>query len=168
MGTRPCVGTVLYRLWPDGTSYTERYWRVAFTSRPSLWTSLDFANVDKARTYIQHSKCSPLEITVVRNYAGDPYFHEIFTLMAPHIRRLKSLTVHGHSLPSAPESLGDRAPLFEKLDISVAVFVPPTLDSTLFKGDLSSLRKLSLCGIITPLPCNNLLISQRSNLHLAF
>ena len=41
-----------------------RSWRDVFISRSSLWTRLDFTNVDKTRTYIHRSKSSPLEINL--------------------------------------------------------------------------------------------------------
>lgn len=39
-----------------------RGWRTIFTSRPSLWSSLDCTNVDMTRTYIERSKAAPLEL----------------------------------------------------------------------------------------------------------
>lgn len=134
-----------------------RTWRVVFISRSSLWTNLDFVNVDKARTYIQRSKSSPLEIFLDGHRAGNTYFHETFALAAPHIRRFKSLAIRGHSLTSVLEHFSDQAPLPEKLDIGIAALDPPTLQNALFNGDLSPWRGLTLGGVVTSLPWSNLL-----------
>ena len=59
-------------------------------------------------------------------------------------------------MPDAIGHLYCHAPLLEELDIVLTSTYAPVLDSALFEGDLSSLRELSLSGVITRLPWNNL------------
>jgi len=47
-------------------------------------------------------------------------------------------------------------PSSSDVDISLTCPHPPVLDSALFNGDFSSLRGLTLGGVITPLPWSNL------------
>ena len=132
-----------------------RSWRNAFISRSSLWTRLDFTNVDKTRTYLRRSKSSPLELYLERNKSST-YLNNAFFLAAPHIHRLKSLTIHGDVLPDAIRHFYCHAPRLEKLDINLSCLRAPAFDSALFKGDLSSLRELSLVGVVRSLPWNGL------------
>ena len=132
-----------------------RGWREMLISRSSLWTQLDFANVDKTRTYIQRSKSSPLEIHLGRD-EDDTYLDDALFLATPHVPRLKSLTIYMDALPAAIRYFYRRAPLLEVLDISLTCPHPPVLNRTLFNGDLSSLRKLTLGGVITRLPWRNM------------
>jgi len=130
-------------------------WRDMFISRSSLWTQLDFMNDDKTRTYIQRSKSSPLEI-YLESSEENPYLDDTFFLVIPHHFRLKSLTIRADDLPEAIGILDCHAPLLQVLDISLTCPHPPVLDSALFNGDFSSLRELTLGGVITPLPWSNL------------
>ncbi|KAF9780829.1 hypothetical protein BJ322DRAFT_284954 [Thelephora terrestris] len=132
-----------------------RGWRELFTTRSSLWTQLDFRNVEKTRAYIQRSKYSPLELSL-KNCDGASYTDEATSLMVPHIHRLKSLTVFAKILPEVFEHCFCAAPLLEELDICVAGSRDPVLDSALFNGDLSTLRVLSLYGVTTHLPWRTL------------
>ena len=132
-----------------------RSWRDVFISRPSLWTRLDFTNVDKTRTYIHRSKSSPLEINLDQ-HQENPYLDDAVLLVIPHIRRLKSLTIYAEVIPDVIKHFSCHAPLLEKLDVDLTDFHTPTFDYPLFKGDLSSLRELSLRGYITLKPWNNL------------
>jgi hypothetical protein len=132
-----------------------RGWRDMFISRSSLWTQLDCTNVDKTRTYIQRSKSSPLEIFLEED-EDDTYLDGAFLLVAPHIHRIRSLTIWADAMPDAIGHLYHHAPLLEELDIDLRCARAPVLDSTLFDGDLSSLRELSLSGVITSLPWNNM------------
>ena len=132
-----------------------RSWREIFVSRPSLWTDLDFWNTDKTRVYIERSKCVPLEI-----YLEPPYLEGAFLLAIPHIHRLKALWVSGGStdvLPVLVEHFSCPLPLLDELEIDFSdggYF--PTLPHQLFNGNISSLRKLTLMGVITPLPWRDL------------
>ena len=132
-----------------------RGWRMIFVSRPSLWSHLDCRNIDKTRAYIDRSKATPLEI-YLGDYPGKPYTKEAFLLAAPHIGRLRNLTIFTEDIPDVINYFFCRTPLLEEL--SVTVFSPPvlTLSSAFLDGDLSSLRKLSLRGVITHLPCKNM------------
>ena len=132
-----------------------RGWRDTFTSRSSLWTQLQFKSVDKTLTYLQRSQTSPLDVSF--GYEGFNY--EAFSLMIPHIPRLKSLTIFAEVFPSVIEHFRCHTPLLEMLDIRVSPHPlkgSNTFDNTLFNGDLSSLRKLHLRGVITELPWKNL------------
>ena len=132
-----------------------RDWRNTLISRSSLWTRLDCTNVEKTRTYIQRSRSSPLEIFLEKD-EDDTYLDDAFSLVTPHIHRIKSLIICADALPDAIEYFYCHTPLLEELDIDLACIQAPVLDSTLFDGDLSSLRKLSLSGVITHLPWKTL------------
>ena len=112
-------------------------------------------NVDKTRTYIQRSKSSPLELSL-KNREGASYLDEAALLVVPHIRRLKSLTVHANVLPSVLRNCCCHAPPLEKLGVCVAGPKNPVLDSAPPNGDLSSLGTLCVRGVITHLPWRNL------------
>ena len=129
-----------------------RGWRDVLISRPSLWTRLDFENVDKTHTYIQRSQNSPLELYLGKYEVAN----DAFALVIPHIRRTKSLTIRGNGLPSALTHFLCHAPSLEKLDINICTVTEPVLDDALFNGDLSSLRVLRLENVVTNLPWKNL------------
>ena len=129
-----------------------RSWRDTFTSRSSLWARLDFANVDKTRTYIQRSQSSPLKL----HLADDKVIDDAFALVIPHIHRLKSLIADAYALSGVLEHFCCHAPLLGKLDVYNSAAREPALDSELFGGDLSSLRELRLHGVTTHLPWNDL------------
>ena len=112
-------------------------------------------DIEKTRTYIQRSESSPLEIFLEKN-GDDGYLDDAFALVIPHIHRTKSLTIHADVLPAAVRYFSCRTPLLEKLDIRLKCTDAPILDDTLFDRDLSSLRELSLSGVITHLPWKNL------------
>jgi len=63
-----------------------RTWRRLFTSRPSLWTRLDFANMDKTRTYIERFGSSPLE-AIIQNNENKVYLEDALLLEIPHTKR---------------------------------------------------------------------------------
>ena len=129
-----------------------RYWRNIFISRPSLWTRLDFKNIDKTRTYIQRSQSFPLKLILGYYEVSD----DVFGPMVPHVHRLKSLTIDTKRLPRVLQHFRCPTPLLEKLNIRIDVPYGVTLDGTLFNGDLSSLHELHLGGVITDLPWKNL------------
>ena len=131
-----------------------RSWREIFISRPSLWTCLDFWNTDKTRAYTERSKCVPLKI-----YLQPPYEEGAFLLAIPHIHRLKTLLVSGNPaqvIPVLAEHFSRPFPLLDKLKICFRFDQVPTLPGGLFDGGLSSLRELTLTGVITALPWRNL------------
>ena len=129
-------------------------WRDVLTSRSSLWTQLDFADVDKIQTYIQRSKSSPLYIRL-EHIDDSTYLEEVFSPVIPHVRRLKSLAVRANILPLFLAHLRCHAPLLEELRIHNTSFNATSLDDALH-GNLSSLRELNLIGFATRLPWRNL------------
>ena len=129
-----------------------RSWRDTFIFRPSLWTQPDFKNIDKTRAYIQRSQSSPLKLCLGDDKAIDDAYH----LIIPHLSRVKSLTVDARALPDVLGHFRCDAPLLETLHIKITFEHDPVLDDALFNGKLSSLRELSLEGVITHLPWKNL------------
>ena len=143
-------------------SHVCRRWRNVLLSRSSLWTRLDFVNIDKTQTYIQRLGSSPPRI-----YLRDPGLEdEQFAPIIPHIPRLKSLAVIG-CYPNFMEHFRCRAPLLEKLVIHVCEIYAVVVDDTLFGGDFSSLRKLVLCGVTISFPWKNLGNLQVADLDLS-
>jgi len=135
-----------------------RGWRDVFTSCSSLWTRLDLKDVEKTRTYIQRSQSSPLEIFLEKSDEPN-YPDDAFSLVVPHLRRLKSLAIDADVLPDVLRHFCCQAPLLEELNIFLYDDdYNQILDSALFGGDLSSLCKLTLNGAITimHLPWNNM------------
>jgi len=145
----------------DGASlkltHVSCYWREVFVSCPLLWTRLNCKNLEKTRAYVERSKTSPLEIHP--NGLGATHYHEEVLLLAvPHVDRVKTLTVSDwQSTLSAmivrtlAENFSRPIPLLEKLKLNFVCYPPITLPDTLFDGELSSLRKLRLAGVLTPL-----------------
>ena len=121
-------------------------------NRSSLWTRIHLTSIDKTHTFIQCSRSSPLDLYL----KGDKAIDDAFTLIIPHIGRVRSLTINGKTLPTALEHFHCNTPLLEKLDIEVTVDGGARLDGALFNGDLSSLRELRLCGVETRLSQTNL------------
>ena len=134
-------------------------WRDAFTSRSSLWTRLHFTNVDKTRTYIQRSRTSPLNI-FLHKAKGASYLDDAFSLVIPHIRRIKLLIVYAETLPSILTHFHCHIPLLEGLAIvkvdTENAGTDDVLDGAFCGGDLSSLHKLHMYGVTTQLPWKNL------------
>jgi len=136
-----------------------RGWRELFTSHPSLWTRLDFTNVDKTRAYIERSRSLPLDVVVCKSEYNDNYCLEDALLLAvPHIKRFKSLTISGTSDPlqHLTKHLTLPAPFLRELTIDLYCDSTPVLNSALFNGVLLSLRTLTLGGVVTHLPWKNL------------
>ena len=140
-----------------------RGWRNTFTSCSSLWTRLDCMDVDKTHTYIQRSQYSPLEICLT-DIEDTEYLDDAFSLVVPHLHRLKSLAIYADSLPEDLSHFRCRAPLLEELEIHLYYRENPVLDSMLFDGDLSSLRELTLSRVLTHLPWNNMANLRALNL----
>lgn len=137
-------------------------WREIFISRSSLWTCLDFKNVDKTRTYIHRSGHSPLDLSL-EDRESRPYLDDAFSLVIPQIHRLRSLTVCANDSGPILKHFHSRAPLLQELHIQLPSH-RQILDSNLFDGDFSSLRKLCLSGIKTQLPWNNMVNLRVFNL----
>ena len=128
-----------------------RGWRNLFTSRSLLWTELAFANIDKTGAYIERSKFSPSKIILKTRGNDGRVLADLFSLVIPHIHRVKSLTIYGETFPNVIGYFRHRVPFLEELNISVFHDHEPALDDSLFNGDLS-LRQLILSGIVIRLP----------------
>ena len=134
-------------------------WRELLVAHPLLWTRMDCANIDKTRVYIERSKSSPLEISLSFFKRGKAtYLEDAFHLVVPHISRLKYFSITGKKnlLENITPHLSCSIPLLRGLSIDLFGYPATTLQGTLFSGDLSSLRTLSLTGVITHLPWDNL------------
>ena len=134
-------------------------WRELFISRSSLWAFLDCTRVEKTRVYIERSKSSPLEVNL-EGAEDDAYCENALLLAAPHINRLGSFIIRGPSsiLADLTKHFTRPTPLLKKLKIDIAFDRnrAPDFPGTLFNGDLSSLRSLSISGFTTNLPWGNL------------
>jgi len=135
-----------------------RVWRELLVAHPLLWTRLDCANTDKTRVYIKRSRSLPLEISLSFERAKASYREDAFLLVVPHIGRLKSFSIVGgeNPLENLTPHLSCPIPLLRALSINLICHPAPVLEGTLLNGDLSSLRTLSLAGVITHLPWENL------------
>ena len=133
-----------------------RGWREVFTSHPSLWTRLDFTNIEKTHTYIKRSRSLPLEVTIC-NTKAESSLEEALLLAIPHIKRFKSLTIVGTSDPlqNLTKHLTLPAPFLKEVTIDFIGENAPALDNKLLDGDLSSVRTLNLGGVVTNLPWKN-------------
>jgi len=137
-----------------------RAWREVFISRSSLWTDLNCANLNKAGVYLKRSKPLPINLSLDRDSCLSPY-DPIFYIIDHAIGRLRSLSINGtpENLRGIITHLPHPAPLLEKLSIhggcDRAPHRNPVLRSTLFDGDLSSLRELHLEYVRTQLPWRN-------------
>ena len=139
------------------STHVCRSWREIFISRSSLWTNLNFMDVEKTRTYIQRSRSSSLNISL-QNTDDITYLDDAFSLVIPHISRLQSLAIHGDVSPDVLSYFCCPAPRLEKLDICIT---PPDLefpifDGSSFNGELPSLREFSLSGVVTDLGWRNM------------
>ena len=133
-----------------------RSWREIFISRASLWTFLNCTSFDKTNTYIQRSKGSPLEISLVPPQY--PHHLKARNLILPLTHRFKTLKLFGLSrhFLEPTQHFCSPAPLLEKLDIQLYGDPHAVIENTIFGGNLSSLRELRLCGILTDLPWQNM------------
>ena len=131
-------------------------WRDVLISCSSLWTTLDLVNVEKTRTYIERSKASPLRIHLYEDRDdGANYLYDAFSLVIPHIPRLKSLVIDADVFPDILEHFRCHVPFLERLSVDIAARYLDR-DSRLFDGDLPSLRELALRGVGVRLPWNNM------------
>jgi len=137
-----------------------RAWREAFTSRSSLWTDFYCAGTEKTRVYLERSKSSPINLWLERG--GGLLPNDPFLQIPPHaLSRLKYLYVSTEQehLQNIIDYFFHPAPLLESLFVfgsSDDPFSNPALATTLFGGDLSSLRVLCLYSLHTKLPWRNM------------
>jgi len=134
-----------------------RGWRELLIARPSLWARLDCKNANKTRVYLERSKLSPLGVSLYKD-VDTTYLEDAFLSVVPHISRLKSLSIFGRVdiLKNLTPRISYPTPLLRESMVTVDYNPTPVLEETLFNGDLSSLRALSLAGVITHLPWENL------------
>ncbi|KAF9643329.1 hypothetical protein BDM02DRAFT_3191805, partial [Thelephora ganbajun] len=134
-----------------------RGWREVLIGHSSLWTRLDCVDAEKTRAYIERSKSLPLEIALCkRGYSS--YRKDVFLLVMSHISRAMSINIVGNKniLQTFAEYASCPIPLLRELIVNVPYESPLALSSTLFNGDLSSLRMLKLTGVIPNLPWRNM------------
>ena len=109
-------------------------------------------NIDKTCTYIKRSKSCPLNFDL-----GNPgASYKAFSQIGPGINRVKFLTISQYTLPELLSHFHDEELPLEELFVEVSEGSGPALDTRLFNGDLTSLRKLFLRGNITKFPWRNL------------
>jgi hypothetical protein len=141
-----------------------RPWREAFISWSSLWTNFYCGklNADKTRVYLERSKSSPITLRLGKGADLSP--RGPFLQIVPRaVGRLKSLLIYGTpgNLQDITARLSHPAPLLEYLrvdgDSDSEAQHNPVLATTLFNGDLSSLRELGLESVCTELPWRNMI-----------
>ena len=129
-------------------------------SRSSLWSDFDCLDEEKTQVYFERSRSSPINLSLDLRHDISPW--NSFIQIIPHATgRLKSLFVKGESedVEVVTSRLSHPAPLLEHLSInsdSPLAHHYPVLPSTLFNGDLSSLRVLRLESVHTGLPWRNM------------
>ncbi|KAF9780831.1 hypothetical protein BJ322DRAFT_284970 [Thelephora terrestris] len=132
-------------------------WRETLTGYPFLWTRLDFLDCGKTSVYIERSKSSPLKLSLRED--GTPRHRvDALLLVVPHIGRIDTLTIKGGKslLQTLTTYFSCPTPLLRFLSIELECTPPLPLSAGLFNGDLSSLCKLSLAGVIPHLPWQQL------------
>ena len=129
-------------------------WRQIAISCPSLWTNLDCEDINKTRAYLKRSKVSPLKINLENVY----YLDDAFCLTIPHFGRLKNLSlfVDSEKFLELTKHLRSPAPFIKTLSLNVIDPMEFVLTDAIFGGDLSSLHKLTLDGVITNLAWENM------------
>ena len=163
--TPPDVFSLLPKYWEDcdrdenliKLTHVCHDWRKLFTSRPSLWTRLNCRSVEKTKVYIERSKPFLLEISLKLTH-NTPHREEALVTTIPHFCRLGTLSLYGNSaqvLPALVKYFSTPAPLLHTLNISISRG-EPILPEMFLNRNLSSLRELSLGGIVTPLPWRGL------------
>jgi len=130
-----------------------------FISRASLWANLSYVDAEKTRVYLKRSKSSPINLCLERleGLVYDDPFREI---TPPIVGRLKHLFLHATDLQDITKYLIHPAPLLEHLTInrtSGDSGSDSVLPTTLFDGNLSSLRELHLYTVHTQLPWRNMI-----------
>ena len=139
---------------PITLTHVCRSWREIFTSRPSLWTTLDMTNISKTRTFIQRSRSSPLDI-YVSNLGHETYLDDALSLAIPHIPRFRSFIFHSDAIPDTLRNFSCHTSLLEELEIHIYSPYTHTLDIPLLNSGLPSLRRPSPLADTTRLPQKN-------------
>ena len=142
-------------------SHVCRAWREIFISRSSLWSNFDCEDADKTRVYLERSGTSPITLNLCRDHclsSLDPFVQ----IIPQVIGRLKSLSVEARprNLQAITAHLSHSAPLLQRLYITGGCYLGSqhnhVLPSTMFNGDLSSLRALHLEYVRAELPWRNM------------
>ncbi|KAF9780758.1 hypothetical protein BJ322DRAFT_1023488 [Thelephora terrestris] len=162
----PEIFSLIPQYWSEG--YTDKdlvalthvcqRWREVFIAYPPLWTYLECKNVAKTRVYIDRSKSSPLQISL-HDYGGSHYYlKDAFVLVIPHIKRVMSINLAGGNnlFQDLTKHFSCPVPLLRRLNLNLTCTTPLVLDSTLFYGDVSSLRTLTMTRVVPHLPWKNL------------
>ena len=131
-----------------GLTHVCRAWKEIFISRSSLWADFYCKDEDKTRVYLERSKSSPINVSLIRAHELEP--RDPFLQIFPHaIGRLRSLFISAtpRSLPDLTSQLSLPAPLLEDLKIDGGCrhspHWNPVLTPTLFNGDLFVARVAS-------------------------
>jgi len=140
-----------------------RAWREVFISRATLWSYLDAErmNEGKAHVYLERSKTSSISLSLYREdstFPSDPFLQ----IIPQVIGRLVDLFIMGtpENVQDAVAYLSRPAPLLQ--DMTIRADSPSmsslctVLTSTLFDGDLSSLRELHLGSVRAEPPWRNM------------
>jgi len=132
-----------------------------FISCSSLWSNFNCVDADKTRVYLERSRSSPINLRL--SMCNKPSSLDLFLqITSQAIGRLKSLSIKstpGH-LEAITAHLSHPTPLLERLEIDGGFQYlqqrNSVLTSTIFDGDLSSLRVLNLECVRTELPWRNM------------
>ena len=82
-------------------SHVCRHWRDVFISRSSLWTQLDFMNIDQTGAYIQRSRSSSLEVYLAKD-GDDTYLDDTERSEVKLVPTRCAVGVGGNGLVPAP------------------------------------------------------------------
>ena len=118
---------------------------------------MSFAPGRSPARLVYRSKYSPLDL-YIEDGGINPYLDDAFSLVIPHIHRLKSLVICADDPMRILRHFRSRTPLLEEVHVRLASthnHRQQIFDSQPFDSDLSSLRKLCLFGVPTHLPWNN-------------
>jgi len=128
-----------------------------FISRSSLWSHLDCVHTEKTQAYFERSGSSPINLRL-RGGAGQSSLDTFLQIIPQAIGRLKYLFIRAEPevLQAVMTHLSHPAPLLETLDLDCVYHEELEVTSTIFDGDLSSLRELRLQYVHTELPWRNM------------
>jgi len=129
-----------------------------FISRSSLWSRLDCVHAEKAHAYFERSGSSLINLRLWGG-ANQSTLDTFLQIIPQAIGRLKSLLIFADPeiLQAVMPHLPHPAPFLEKLDLLCGDYEEPRVRSTIFDGDLSSLRELRLEHVRTELPWRNMI-----------
>ena len=135
-----------------------QHWRSTLTSTPSLWTNLQFRepghdidlrgashNADRALMYLGRAKSAPIDIEMDLDV---PQHLEVSECLAPHIARIRSLSLDGgpEFIYATTLLLCNPAPSLQCLEIRCYESHTHLPENFLGRHALS-LRHIQLCGV---------------------